>query len=489
MRSSLILLLVSLLLLSACGPAAAPPASETPPPAPTLTPPPTPTPAPDYPFYHLRIEYQTSSDWSSLDLLDSSNLLALRQSAVNGAPSLAAAGFERLDLTQPFETASNGAVVGMLVDLALAPAALDQPFDFLLQKGAIQSSQVRIYQVSGGQVSLLHEVDHQGYVPGNTDFNPLNFSIDLSPLKNSPPELVYRPGHADQKRLWAFYYPWYDLLDWSSDLLADRPQRPYNSNDPQAIERHIQQAQSAGIDGFIASWWGPGDPTDQILPVLLDSAARAGFDVAIYFETLTGDGPLGEQQIYDWMAYAIRTYRDHPAWYRLDGRPLMVVWASGEVPLTAWEQIFSRLRAEGLDAAFIAMGYRLDNLAVFDGLHEYGIFNLPDLPATLAATGRVVRHYGLLAGPGAGKIWAATVQPGYDDTRLPGREGLVQERQEGAFYRASFEAALRSDPDWILITSWNEWWENTHIEPSDLYGDSYLQITAEYARRWKETQP
>ena len=47
------------------------------------------------------------------------------------------------------------------------------------------------------------------------------------------------------------------------------------------------------------------------------------------------------------------------------------------------------------------------------------------------------------------------------------------------------EAALQSDPDWIFITTWNEWWEHTHIEPSEQFGDQYLQITREFADRWK----
>jgi hypothetical protein len=48
------------------------------------------------------------------------------------------------------------------------------------------------------------------------------------------------------------------------------------------------------------------------------------------------------------------------------------------------------------------------------------------------------------------------------------------------------EAALATDPQWaVLVTSWNEWPEGTQIEPSTTYGDFYLQLTAEFARRLK----
>jgi hypothetical protein len=76
--------------------------------------------------------------------------------------------------------------------------------------------------------------------------------------------------------------------------------------------------------------------------------------------------------------------------------------------------------------------------------------------------------------------------PGYDDTRLGRGGGSVTPRNDGAFYRASFQGAIGSGPDWaILITSWNEWLEGHQIEPSQSYGDLYLQITAEYAAQYK----
>ncbi len=47
------------------------------------------------------------------------------------------------------------------------------------------------------------------------------------------------------------------------------------------------------------------------------------------------------------------------------------------------------------------------------------------------------------------------------------------------------EAALHSDPDWIFITTWNDWWEHTHSEPSEQFGDECLHITREFGHRWK----
>jgi hypothetical protein len=62
-----------------------------------------------------------------------------------------------------------------------------------------------------------------------------------------------------------------------------------------------------------------------------------------------------------------------------------------------------------------------------------------------------------------------------------------RDRQGGAYYRSTMEAALGTKPSWaVLITSWNEWPEGTQIEPSSTCGDHYLGLTAEFATRFKE---
>ena len=96
-----------------------------------------------------------------------------------------------------------------------------------------------------------------------------------------------------------------------------------------------------------------------------------------------------------------------------------------------------------------------------------------------------IHCYPILADSPASKIAAIDVVPGYDDRLIPGRKGAVQDRENGAFYEGMFNAALASNPDWILITSWNEWWENTYIEPGQLYGNQYLTLTREFADKWK----
>ena len=73
-----------------------------------------------------------------------------------------------------------------------------------------------------------------------------------------------------------------------------------------------------------------------------------------------------------------------------------------------------------------------------------------------------------------GKLWAATVVPGHDNYLVAGTNRLLEPRQDGRYYLDSRNIALNSNPDWILITSWNEWFENIQIEPRLLRNNIHI---------------
>ena len=84
----------------------------------------------------------------------------------------------------------------------------------------------------------------------------------------------------------------------------------------------------------------------------------------------------------------------------------------------------------------------------------------------------------------------ATAQPGFDDRAIPGRPPRPPtERGDGAFYCRTWEAALANDPDWVVITTWNDWGEQTMVEPSVQYGDRYLDLTRDSIAAWKRGGP
>jgi hypothetical protein len=59
-------------------------------------------------------------------------------------------------------------------------------------------------------------------------------------------------------------------------------------------------------------------------------------------------------------------------------------------------------------------------------------------------------------------------------------------REDGELYKRLWQAAMEANPDWVLLTSFNEWHEGSEIEPSVEWGDQFLNLTAEYARKFKK---
>ena len=73
------------------------------------------------------------------------------------------------------------------------------------------------------------------------------------------------------------------------------------------------------------------------------------------------------------------------------------------------------------------------------------------------------------------KIYAPTILPGNDDTVIRST-GIIVPRKNGQFYQDQWQIVAETRPDWLLITSWNEWHEGSEIEPTVEYGQQYLEL-------------
>jgi hypothetical protein len=397
-------------------------------------------------------------------------------------------GTNQIVMGQPISSARAGNAVGVLVDYAIAPIDLaTKPILFTIRGGDVNNSWAAVWNMNASGQTFFQLGDTLNLPGGSGSWS---FSLNTAALAQLPSLSVASWQTPPVKKMaWAFYYPWYPYLDnWNSTMLKDWPTTLYASGDPVAIQRHITQAQSAGLDGFVSSWAGPGTWTDTFLRPVLDNAQSRNFAIAPYFETLDASGqPQTPATIVSWLTYLLSTYGNHPAFYKVGGRPVVFVWATNRLPLDTWRSIFDQVRAKGYDAAYLSMGVDPKDLTVFDGLHMYG-FHGDELKLIFPTLRSQVKYYHLLAdqwAPVRAKIWAPGIAPGYDETLIPGRAGLVQPRNGGAYYQAQWDILNAANPDWVAITSWNEEYENTQLEPTKAYGTQYLQLTNTNVTRWK----
>jgi hypothetical protein len=434
----------------------------------------------DVPFYHLRIEYRTYSDWTELAFAASEDILSMRMLSVEGYPAnskvyINDSGNYIFELNRPVEDVYIEPTVAMTVDLALAPGAITTPINMIQQKGAWFETNIRISQIMENSSSLIYEHTFtEEYA---------EFALDLTPLESKEPKQVWINHYCPDPNILAIYYGWWDCkpwMMWEDPRFTDHPLIRYSCDDPIAAARHIQQALDAGIDGFATEWLGPHLDTDENLNLLLTAAQNTQFKLAVYLD-ISGIYNLDNVQeiIHDWLLYIITTYGNHPSYMQVNNKPLIIIFDSDLVKFNIWKNVFDQLNQEGEQATYWAYGLNVSEYTLFDGVHKYLPSDYSILAQDYQEISRATTYYPLLDPTANRKYWSATVIPGFDNRPIDG--DIIVDRDDGEYYRQGFEIALQFKPEWLFITSWNEYQENTQIEPSELYSYQYLLLTLEYS--------
>lgn len=279
-------------------------------------------------------------------------------------------------------------------------------------------------------------------------------------------------GEAIRVPVLAYYYIWFEPSSWSrakSDLpLLGR----YSSDDPAVMRQHVRWAKAAGIDGFIVSWKDT-EILSRRLKQLVQIAHEEDFQLVIIYQGLDFDRqPLPVERVAADLDYFIDRYAGDPA-FTLFPRPV-VIWSG------TWE--FSRdeiayVTDSRRDRLLILASERNPDLyAVIADLVDGDAYywssvnpaTYPNYAEKLAAMASAI-HTG-------GGLWIAPAAPGFD-ARMIGGERIV-DRLDGATLQTEFATALGSSPDAIGLISWNEFSENSHLEPSCNYGAHYLTVLA-----------
>ncbi|MCD6464827.1 glycoside hydrolase family 99-like domain-containing protein [Candidatus Bathyarchaeota archaeon] len=331
-----------------------------------------------------------------------------------------------------------------------------------------------------------------------------------------------------EKKVLAFYYAWYGtpwgtgvLQKWAGwNIYGYNPEKVtrgrresaipcfpldglYDSSSEYTIKRHIYQAKQAGLDGFIVSWWGFPDKmkkenadhpsvksSDATLQKLLEIAPE-DFDVTLYYETAEyGDKPV-PQNVREDLERIAQEYCNKPRWMKVNGKPVIVIY--GRVmaqmrkacadDIKEWKTIREYLKEKGFDLFLVGDSLDPAYVECMDALHTYNPIGYTTRGINIEALYKRAAD----ALHRAGKIFVATVTPGFDNdkVRWPTGERLFEPRRDGGYYIESWNTALSCNPDWIFVTSWNEWFEASQIEPSVEYGYDYIILTKQQVKRFK----
>jgi hypothetical protein len=242
----------------------------------------------------------------------------------------------------------------------------------------------------------------------------------------------------------AFYYPWFAEAWRQNGIEPFTSYHPslgfYASADDAVRDAHLRALRHARIDAGIYSWWGQGSKEDARFDGMLARTNATGGTPrwALYHER-EGNGP-------DPSAAAIASDLDHirarytadPAYLAIGGRPVIFVYADagdGCAMADRWRQ------ANASRGFFVVLkvfsGYRAC-AAQPDGWHQY------------APSSRTDRQAG----------FSFAISPEFD---LTGPDPPRLARDLEAF-RAAVRAMVASGEPWQLVTTFNEWGENSATE-------------------------
>lgn len=329
-------------------------------------------------------------------------------------------------------------------------------------------------------------------------------------------------------------------------LLRDNPAGGYTSANPAIIAEHNRQMAANGIWPMM-SWWGPdtyaGDRfLDQYLQVpgpplaiLYEATGRLLTNRQIREGAVTAPLPMpaphravmragsGDDR-FDFrqavnantfvadMEHLHRKYFSGPhadRFVRVDGRPMVFVWIShafdgpfDEAVARARERAAFYLVGSDFSVPFHMRSGGESVVRGYDAMSAYGFYD-PDRYG-LDMDQRFISEYG--AAVPRWQSWLDQHAPGvrlllpigfaYDETLIPGRRGVV--------FRSSYEVARRyagnvrtmvTNPcgtrllRMAYVTSFNECYEGTCVEPSEEYGTGYLDILRETFAVERDAEP
>ncbi len=239
----------------------------------------------------------------------------------------------------------------------------------------------------------------------------------------------------------AFYYPWFPET-WDDPGTRYSPELgQYDSDDPDTIRRHVEMLTYGGFAAGISSWWGPGTPTDERFPRLLEAATHECFRWAVYYEN-EGYANPSPTEIRSDLEAILKDYADHPAYLRVNLRPVVFVYGGSEDGGCGVADRWAQANA---------------------GLNAYVVLKVgSDAQRACPAQPHGWHHYGPADARLSVLPFSVTISPGF----WHANEAAPRLDRDPSRWQDDVEWMQNSGASFHLVSMFNEWGEGTAVEPA-----------------------
>ena len=270
-------------------------------------------------------------------------------------------------------------------------------------------------------------------------------------------------------------------------------------------EHDIQDAQAAGIDGFAldcGQWDAPGADwyyTNRVEKIYL-AAERLGTGFKLFFSV----DDSNTNDIVD----MISSHASRPNSFRYQGKLVVSTFGGNTVNWQA--NVFPRLQQAGINVFFVPFYYTetgnlYDPTATSNLLTKYnysdGLFYFAAGTAALITNCNQAYYQ---ACTNAGKLFMAGYSPSYWGCVQNTSGRSYSETQGGEGTETEWNWIIAHQPDWVEITTWNDFNESTYLSPINNPGSyggespaaipyrychaGYLELTKHYISWYKTGQ-
>jgi hypothetical protein len=326
-------------------------------------------------------------------------------------------------------------------------------------EGPLDADQVRRHIAGSYEARRVAQV-RQAYMqalgrdPAGWDNSSLRRWVD----SEFTPAEIRRRLAAQRPIVGVHYFTWYRTRDggWGNDgTIAQAAMKPtlgwYSSGDPVVIDTQLAEMSAAGFDLVIVHVNAESPAGWANAHTFFDRLTRHTLRAAIMLDGLY-TRPATQKAT--WVAKAHAEFAHYANYFFLHGKPLIMLYSAA--------------------TDFAMPGVALRNVYWTDNY----------------APGANTFNPGLVLYPHDWPFWAPTPQPvvngvvpvvpGYVDTHLGRERSMEYPRNNGQMYREQWQRALELRPEIVLVYSWNEYFEQTSVEPTEAWGSQYLQSTACY---------